>query len=385
VLPFANMSGDPELQHLGDGLAEDIITSLARNRAVAVVARNSSFAFRGQALDLRRVGEDLAADYVLEGSVRKMGSAVRLTAQLIDAPSGIHIWADRFDLAPGASAADVDEIVATAVGQMTYDLVDGYAARQAGADDARLSAHAHYLRGRMLWRAGDDAAAGAAFEKAIAIDPLFGPALAMIGYFHTLSLYTGRYDLPEETVLERGRHYAERAAKSAETDTMMYVVLSTTYADLGEMDRALALVNLGLQLSPHDVDLRCQQGYLLVFAGQHAKGLEIFEKAIALVPKYPSEHREGLIENLFTAREYERAVAEYHRMTDAPLYVELIHAMCLASLGRSTEAARALAAFRKHQGRFDVGVLARCYVRLCRLPEDKEHWLAGFRGAGFDV
>src|ERR1700726_2471253 len=179
VLPFQNMSGDPEQEYFADGMVEEIITELSRIRWLFVIARNSTFTYKGQAVDVKQVGRELGVRYVLEGSVRKAAGRVRITAQLIDALSGAHLWADRFD----GSLEDVFELqdrVATSVaGVIEPTLQAAETARSAGRPIADLTAYDLYLRGSAMFRSSARQAPEALrlMEQAIVRDPCYGPAL----------------------------------------------------------------------------------------------------------------------------------------------------------------------------------------------------------------
>src|ERR1700726_4828076 len=183
VLPFENMSGDPEQEYFADGMVEEIITALSRIRWLFVIARNSSFTYKGQAVDVKQVGRELGVRYVLEGSVRKGGSRVRITAQLIDASDGTHLWADRFD----GSLEDVfefqDKVASSVAGVIEPTLQAAETARSAGRPTADLTAYDLYLRAyALLWSSARQIPEALhLMEQAIERDPHYGPALAWAG------------------------------------------------------------------------------------------------------------------------------------------------------------------------------------------------------------
>ncbi len=184
VLPFANMSGDPEQEYFADGMVEEIITALSRIRWLFVIARNSSFTYKGQAVDVKQVGRELGVRYVLEGSVRKAGGRVRITAQLIDALGGTHLWADRFD----GSLEDVfelqDKVASSVAGVIEPALQAAEAARSVGRPTNDLTAYDLYLRAYSMVLSSTEQSAEALrlMEQAIARDPCYGPALAWAAY-----------------------------------------------------------------------------------------------------------------------------------------------------------------------------------------------------------
>jgi adenylate cyclase len=194
VLPFANMSGDPEQEYFVDGMVEEIITALSRIRWLFVIARNSSFTYKGQTIDVKQVGRELGVRYVLEGSVRKAGNRVRVTAQLIDAFTGTHLWADRFD----GSLQDVfelqDKVASGVAGIIEPALQAAETARSAGRPTADLTAYDLYLRAyAMVWSSAKQVPEALGLtEQAIARDPRYGPALAWAAFCRFRLLLDGR-------------------------------------------------------------------------------------------------------------------------------------------------------------------------------------------------
>ena len=195
VLPFQNMSGDPEQEYFADGMVEDIITALSRFKSLFVIARNSSFTYKGKAVDIKQVGRELGVRYVLEGSVRKAGNRVRITGQLIEAATGRHLWADKFDGALEDVFGLQDQVTASVVGLIapTLEQAEIERARQKPTD--RLDSYDFYLRGMALAnRRGSLAAARELFRKAIERDPEYGPAYAMAA--STLMMEQGASGVP---------------------------------------------------------------------------------------------------------------------------------------------------------------------------------------------
>ena len=212
VLPFANMSGDPEQEYFADGMVEEIITALSRIRWLFVIARNSSFTYKGQAIDVKQVGRELGVRYVLEGSVRKAGNRVRITGQLIDALSGTHLWADRFD----GSLEDVfdlqDTVASSVAGVIEPELRAAETARSAGRPTNDLTAYDLYLRAyAMVWSsARQSPEALRLMEQAIERDPHYGPALAWAAYCCYRLLVDDRSEYRRADAL-KGADFARRA------------------------------------------------------------------------------------------------------------------------------------------------------------------------------
>jgi TolB-like protein len=224
VLPFANMSGDPEQEYFADGMVEEIITALSRIRWLFVIARNSSFTYKGQAVDVKQVGRELGVRYVLEGSVRKAGQRVRITGLLIDATTGSHLWADRFD----GSLEDVfelqDKVASSVAGVIEPALQAAETARSAGRPTADLTAYDLYLRAdaMVLSSAARVPQALRLLEEAIAHDPLYGPALARAAVCCHRLLYDNRSEDREGDLL-KGVDFARRALEVAGDDPLTLV------------------------------------------------------------------------------------------------------------------------------------------------------------------
>src|SRR5205814_3230991 len=253
VLPFANLSGDPEQEYFVDGMVEEIITALSRIRWLFVIARNSTFAYKGQAIDVKRVGRELGVRYVLEGSVRKAGQRVRITGQLIDTMTSTHLWADRFD----GSLEDVfdlqDKIASSVAGVIEPALQAAEMRRSAARLMTDLTAYDFYLRAlnaffpttkeRVLDALG-------LFEKAIAIDPHYGPALSWAAVCHVRLVVDGWTEDPE-TNRRMGTNLARQALDVGENDSRILVNAAFVLAQFGENHSAMiGLVDRALALNP---------------------------------------------------------------------------------------------------------------------------------------
>ncbi|MSP83714.1 MAG: hypothetical protein EXQ94_12545 [Alphaproteobacteria bacterium] len=217
VLPFTNMSGDPEQEYFSDGITEDLITALARIQDISVIARNSTFTYKGKAVKVQDVGSDLGARLVIEGSVRKSGNRVRITAQLIDAENGAHLWAERYDRDLVDAFAIQDEVVTAIAGHLGFRFADALSGRQGQAPTPSLSTYDHGQRGAAAFRRGDEIASQYHFLQAIRSDPGYAPALAGAAILYSYSLFSGRYRQfrigaveTAEAVEVETRRYAER-------------------------------------------------------------------------------------------------------------------------------------------------------------------------------
>ena len=292
VLPFQNMSGDPEQEYFADGMVEEIITALSRIRWLFVIARNSSFTYKGQAVDVKQVGRELGVRYVLEGSVRKAGNRVRITAQLIDAITGAHLWADRFD----GSLEDVfelqDKVASSVAGVIEPALQAAETARSAGRPTNDLTAYDLYLRAyaMVLSSAAQIPEALRLLEQAIARDPRYGPALAWAAVCCFRLLVDGRSEDPEADRL-KGVDFARRALEVAGDDPGILANAALALAYFGEdIGAMMALVDRALALNPNFARGWHISGVLRMWAGQPDIAIEHHRSLAAPQPARPCRH-----------------------------------------------------------------------------------------------
>jgi adenylate cyclase len=288
VLPFANMSGDREQEYFADGMVEEIITSLSRIRWLFVIARNSSFTYKGQAIDVKQVGRELGVRYVLEGSVRKSGSRVRIAAQLIDAASGAHLWADHFD----GSLEDVLDLqaeVAIRVAGVIEPTVQAAEIRRA-ADRPRNDPTAYdlYLRAlaaRNAWEKKDYLEALDRLSQAIKLDANYAPALALSAMYHQALHASGSTD---EATRQKAVCLARRAVRNADGDAATLARAAWVLAYLGEdIAAAMALVDQSLRINPSFADGWRWSGWIRLWAGLPDVAIEHLERASRLNPLDP--------------------------------------------------------------------------------------------------
>jgi len=252
VLPFTNMSGDAEQEYFADGITEEIITALSHMRSFPVVARNSSFAYKGQAVSIQKVAQELGVTYVLEGSVRKAGGRVRVIAQLIDGISGHHIWADRYDRPLDDIFAIQDDItlrIALAL-QPELNEAELRKAQQKGTDS--LTAWDYYLRGISLLAdqtCADNEEARGFFQRAIEIDHSYGEAWAGLGWSH-LRDYDFKCTEDLQWSLDLGLEAAQEGVRLAESSAFTHYVLSTAYVWREQLPLSLAELDRTLELNP---------------------------------------------------------------------------------------------------------------------------------------
>jgi TolB-like protein len=379
VLPFANISGDPEQEYFADGMVDEITTALSRIRWLFVIAQNSSFSYKGHSPDVKQVGRELGVRYVLQGSVRKAGQRVRITGQLIDVATGVHLWADRFD----GSLEDVfdlqDEVASSVAGVIEPALQAAETARSAGRPTADLTAYDLYLRAHAMyfssaWRIPE---ALRLLEQAIARDPRYGPALAHAAVCCNRLVIDGRSEDPAADRL-KGADFARRALEVAGDDPGIQVDAASTLAYFGEdIGAMMALVDRALALNPNYARGWHISGVLRMFAGQPDTAIEHVEASLRLSPRARIGSSLSFIGAAhFLSRRFNEAVPKLLlAMQDDPGYPTPYRwlAACYAHMGRLDDAREIVARLRAVT---PVVIPDASYLRTA---EHRELFLSGLR------
>jgi adenylate cyclase len=380
VLPFANMSGDPEQEYFVDGMVEEIITALSRISWLFIIARNSTFTYKGRPVDLKQVGRELGVRYVLEGSVRKAGMQVRITGQLIDALTGTHLWADRFD----GSLEDVfdlqDRVAVGVAGVIEPALQAAEMRRSAARRTTDLTAYDLYLRALAAFypvrKDGIFAALGL-LEQAIAIDPHYGPALSWAAMCHHRLDGDGWAEEPE-TNRRKGIELARLALHVAQNDSGVLVNAASVLAYFGEdIGAMIGLVDRALALNPSFARGWSRSGTLRTWAGQPDVAIEHIETSLRLSPR----ERMGTplftmgVAYFFKRRFDEAAVKLLLSIQDDPGYPVSYRflAACYAHMGHLDDARAIVARLRT------ITALVVPSAAQFRNPEDRELYLSGLR------
>jgi adenylate cyclase len=344
VLPFANMSGDPEQEYFVDGMVEEIITALSRIRWLFVIARNSTFTYKGQAVDVKQVGRELGVRYVLEGSVRKGGNRVRITGQLIDAATGTHLWADRFD----GLIEDVfelqDKVASSVAGVIEPALQAAETARSAGRPTDDLTAYDLYLRAYAMVFSSvrQSPEALRLMEQAIARDPRYGPALAWAAFCCSRLVRDGRSKDPAADRL-KGADFARRALEVAGDDPGILVTAAHALAHFGEdIGAMMALVDRALAFNPNYARGWHISGVLRLMAGQPDIAIEHAEASLRLSPRARvGSSLLAMGEAHFLSRRFDEAVPKLLlAIQDDPSFPHpyRVLAACYAHMGRLDDA-----------------------------------------------
>ncbi len=291
VLPFNNMSGDPEQEHFADGLVEDIITTLSKLSGLSVIARNSSFVYKGKAVDVRQAAKELGVRYVLEGSVRKAGDRIRITAQLIDAASGTHVWAERYDRKLEDIFAIQDEITLILATEMAVNLTEGEQARLRYATTTNVEAWTHWMQGMAHYRTGVPSKdrlgpARQCWEKALALDPGSASINAMLGFMSYADARFGWWD-DRETALKKGHAYVDRAFEIDPDNADAHMVSGLLLMLQMRHAEAVAHARKSVELAPGSADAAVFACFVLASSGFPEEAVTQIEKAIALSPRYP--------------------------------------------------------------------------------------------------
>jgi TolB-like protein/class 3 adenylate cyclase/tetratricopeptide (TPR) repeat protein len=284
VLPFQNLSGDPEQEYFADGMVEDIITALSRFKSLFVIARNSSFTYKGKAVDIKQVGRDLGVRYVLEGSVRKAGSRVRITGQLIEAGTGRHLWADKFDGALEDVFGLQDQVTSSVVGLIAPEVEKAEIERANHKPTDRLDSYDFFLRGMALMNRMQFLEARPFFTKAFERDPEYGAAYAMAAWTFMFEQRTSGMPLAAEARAEALR-LAHRASKLGTDDAFALARSSHVLTYLGhEYDRGMSMVERAVTLNPNLAAAWYSRGWVALMCGEAEQSIQSFDRMMRLSP-----------------------------------------------------------------------------------------------------
>ncbi len=386
VLAFANMSGDPDQEYFSDGISEDIITQLSSGTALFVIARGSSFTYKGRAVDVKQIGRELGVRYVLEGSVRRAGERLRISAQLVEAETGNQIWAHRFDRTAADVFAVQDEIseaVALAIGSAVADAEMQRAMRR---PPRSLGAWDLYQQG--LWHTGRINAAAndearRLFEQAITMDPMFAAAHSKLSVAYGFAAIHYK-NLPQNEALRLNIFHARKAAELDLGDAEGHAMLAIALLWSGDMENALLSARRALSINPNCAAAHVTLGAILAFTGKTTEARAAYAEFERLSPRDPfiADMNIVIIQSHYFNRDYEQSLAVCrHQLVAWPDYplTHFFMSMALGQLGQIEEARAALATAKTWWGLgYDPGIRS-AWVR----PEDHEHQFEGLRKAGW--
>jgi TolB-like protein len=388
VLPFTNMSGDPEQEYFSDGISEDIITALSKLRWFFVIARNSSFTYKGKAVHMKQVAEELGVGYVVEGSVRKGGDRVRITVQLNDVETGSHLWAEKYDRSIADVFAVQDEITEAIVAAIEPQLyaAENFRARRKPPEsmdawDLVMRALSHY------WRVTrqDNVVAQALLEKAIAIDPNYGQALGVLATSHTFSAHMGWADIA--TVGPIAERAALASIQADSEDPWAHLALGSALLFKRRFEDSLGAFESALSLNPNFSLAQGYYGLTLSYCGRWQEGCVAAQRALRLSPRDPfAAIFCGIAAySHFVGRNYDEAIrlaTEGIRQRGDFVGGHRVLTAAAGMAGRDDLAKAALLELERAQPNISLGWLA-SHMPI-RYDADREHYLEGFRRAGLN-
>src|SRR5690242_7603509 len=347
VLPFTNMSGDPEQEYFSDGISEDIITDLSKIAGLMVIARNSSFTYKGRSVDVRTIGRELGVQSVLEGSIRRAGNRVRITAQLIDATSGGHLWADRYDRDLTDIFEVQDDVTRRIVDALKVTLSSGEKESLADTKTSNLAAYDRLLRGRELMLGKEKnretfEQAIVCFKRALEYDPDYSQAYACLGFAHIFD-YQNRWTDEPDSSLPLAKQYARQALEKDPSEPLARCVSAMSASFAKDLDRAKSEIDLALSLNPNLALAHNLSGTNRIYAGQPLEAIPKIEYAMRLDPALSPQFLHFLGMAYLLAGKYETAAALLRqRIVLAPRtdFSRALLASALGHLGEFEEARR---------------------------------------------
>ncbi len=388
VLPFENMSGDPEQEYFSDGITDDIITLLSRYRWIFVIARSSTFTYKDKPVDVKVVARELGVRYVLEGSVRKSRDQVRITAQLIDPTTASHVWAERYDRHLDDVFDVQDEVAEAIVGAMEPELIDAEHQRATRKSPESLDAWDFYQRGLCcMYRFTKDGfdEARRNFDRSIQLDPNFSPAYAASAETRFHDALEGFTEEPAKT-LDEALRLAKRAVSLDQKDTFAHFAVGRVQSLRREYEESVAELTAALDLNPSFAQAHLGLGFVLTMSGRMQEAVPHLEKAVRLSPRDPrlwsflnvrafAHHLMGQYED---ALEW---ASKAVRQPNAGHWTNAHVAAALGHLGRIDEAKAAVGELLRRNPEFSCSFV-RKYRFYVKSSADVENYLDGLRFAG---
>jgi len=389
VLPFTNMSDDPKQEYFSDGITEDIITDLSKVSGLFVIARNSSFSYKGKQVKVQDVAKDLGVRYVLEGSVRRAGNRLRITAQLIDAETGDHLWADRYDREIKDIFSVQDQVTQKVVSELAITLKASEVERLYRKHTENIEAYDLYIRIiRKCWPPKKECHPEAIelSKRVIELDPKFAGGYQLLSFMLSAGVRLGCSTSPREDV-EKALELAQKAVSIDDTFAQSYNSLASAYLEKREHEDALAAASAAVRIEPGGYNTNIFLGFYLHWMGRGEEAVKAVKKAQQLNPKYLSDPLPWLLDFMgfacFTAGRYEESIAAWKQAIDR--YGPFISrdsflTAAYSELGRDDEAKAMAQQLLKRHPKFSLSSfnLARTYKN----PEDTERLLNALRKAG---
>ena len=385
VLPFDNLSSDPNQEYLADGISENIISALSKIPKMFVIARNSTFTYKGKPVKVQQVGRELGVRYVLEGSVQKAGDKIRVTAQLVDALNGHHLWAERYDRNLSDIFAVQDEITKKIITAMQVKLTEGEEVRVAAKGTNNLEAYLKYLQANELINRlnSDSNALGKQFaEEAIALDPEYASAYFILSGAHVMDVFLGTSKSPKQSI-DKAMKLSQKAIVLDDTFAEAHGFLGFLYSMTRQHDKALAQGEKAVALNPNSAECHYRLGKILTFAGRWEESIPEYERAIRLNPIPPNKYIFSLGLAYGGTGQYEKAITwceKAIRQKPNSLLAHLFMAQIYSWSGRDEEARAEAAEVLRINPRFS---LKKWEKKVTYKKEtDREKILGALRKAG---
>ena len=386
VLPFENLTGDPKQEYLSDGISENIITELSRFREFFVISRQSSFSYKGKAVKVSQVSEELGVQYVLEGSLRQAGDKVRVTAQLIDAITGRHLWAENYDRRLEDVLAVQDEITRTIAATLEENIDLAERERAKGKLPQNLKAYEYVKLAkthRLKFTKEDNEQARQMGEKAIALDPSYAEAYVGLTWVNINGFRWGWSDThSRDESLQLALETAKKAVELDPFNSRAHWVLANVLMQSGKLEQALVKYDQALKLNPNSARLLADMAEPLVYAGRAEEAVAQMKTAIRLNPRHPGWYWWNLGWAQYYAGQYEEALASLRRYTNPPNGIRRTLAPVLVRLGRIDEARSVIREYLKKDPDYSLEILASTHTRRHKNKAYLEQLTEDLRTAG---
>jgi adenylate cyclase len=384
VLPFKNLSGDPRQEFFSDGFTEDITTTLAKIPRMFVIARESSFTFKGKSVQIQEIGRELGVRYVLEGSIQKFGDQIRITAQLIDATNGHHLWAEKYDRELKDIFAMKDEITMKIATVLQVKLTDGEMANW-GPETESFEAYIKVMQSWEHFRAftpDDNILSRQKAKEALDLDPNYSSATEMFAWTLLMDGVFGTSKTPEKSI-EQAFELAQKVLDRGDSDAGAHFLIGYTYSRKGQFDKAISELEIARDLFPNNADINAGLGTILNDAGKPEEAISVLKNAIRLNPIPPGWYLGRLGDGYRLTRQYEKAVHKYKeaiQLQPDDMISHLTLALCYVKLGREADAH----AEAKEVLRINPKFSAESYAKHIPLKDEasKKLFIDGMRKAG---
>jgi adenylate cyclase len=384
VLPFKNLSGDPRQEFFSDGFTEDITTTLAKIPRMFVIARESSFTFKGKSVQIQEIGRELGVRYVLEGSIQKFGDQIRITAQLIDATNGHHLWAEKYDRKLKDIFAMKDEITMKIATVLQVKLTDGEMANW-GPETESFEAYIKVMQSWEHFRAftpDDNILSRQKAKEALDLDPNYSSATEMVAWTLLMDGVFGTSKTPEKSI-EQAFDLAQKVLDRGDSDAGAHFLIGYAYSRKGQFDKAISELEIARDLFPNNADINAGLGTILNDAGKPEEAISVLKNAIRLNPIPPGWYLGRLGDAYRLTRQYEKAVHKYKeaiQLQPDDMISHLNLALCYVKLGREADAH----AEAKEVLRINPKFSAESYAKHIPLKDEasKKLFIDGMRKAG---